>query len=189
MTGEFMINRASDKIVQIHEIITSLNGEFVKVWKEDVFLDWRWWLSLAILILPWVVWFVLRKKESTDRLLYAGLFVYFITTVLDSIGVPFGLWVYIVTPLPYIHSFYLPWDLSCFPVFTMLLIQYKPNVSPYIKAIIFAVASAFIAEPFFAWIKIYNPVNWKYIYGIPLYFAIYLMANFVSKRNQFKPVC
>ena len=68
----------------------------------------------------------------------------------------------------------------------MSLIQFKPHTNPFIKAFIFAAGSAFIGEPFFAWIKTYSPENWKYIYSFPILFCIYLLGHFFSTRDEFE---
>ncbi|WLD93596.1 CBO0543 family protein [Alkalihalobacillus sp. AL-G] len=143
---------------------------------------------MTILVLPWVFWFFLRKKESTNRLLLSGLVVYLVTSTLDSIGVAFGLWHYLYTPLPYIHTFFVPWDVSAFPVMTMLLIQFKPQINPFIKAVFFALTVAFVFEPFFSWLDVYVPVKWEYYYGVPIYFFIYILAHSVSRRKHFEPI-
>lgn len=67
----------------------------------------------------------------------------------------------------------------------MFLIQYKPNVNRYFKAFIFAGGSAFIGEPIFEWIKTYNTEQWEYIYSFPIFFILYLIANFISTRKEF----
>ena len=178
------MNELIQKQNDIHKTIVEQNNLYFNLWKEYVF-TWRWWLAAAMLIIPWIIWFLLRDKKSTGRFLLSGFFIYFITSFLDSSGVPFGLWHYNFTPLPYIHSFFIPWDFSLFPVTVMLMLQYKPKVSPYIKALIFSLFTAFIAEPLFAWTHIYEPDRWKYYYGVPIYFIIYLLGNRISKIKSF----
>jgi hypothetical protein len=182
------MNNISDTMTQIHLNISKLNEDYIILWKEEMFLTWRWWVQVALLFVPWFVWYFIKKKESTNRLLLSGLFVYLMTSILDSIGVAFGLWHYLYTPLPYLHTFFLPWDFSAFPVMIMLLIQIKPNINPYIKALFFACISAFVFEPFFTWLKLYVPLNWEHYYGIPLHFIIYVIADRVSRRKHFKPI-
>lgn len=183
-----MVDGIIKKMTHIHNTIGKMNETYIELWKEDMFLTWRWWLNTAILILPWIIWLIVRKKKSTNRLLLSGLFVYLITSVLNTMGVAFGLWFYSYTPLPYIHSFFMPWDFGAFPVMVMLLIQYKPNISPYLKALLFAVFSAILFEPLFEWMKLYLLLNWKHYYGVPIYFLIYILAHRVSRRHHFEPI-
>jgi membrane-bound metal-dependent hydrolase YbcI (DUF457 family) len=178
----------NEKIAQIHNSMIKVNDDYITLWKEEMFLTWRWWLVILLTILPWLFWFLIRKKESTNRLLLSGLFVYVITSALDSVGIAFGLWSYLYTPFPYLHTFFMPWDLTLFPVLVMLLIQYKPRINPYIKAVLFSLFTAFVFEPFFTWINIYVPFKWKHYYGVPIYIFIYIIANGVSRRSNFEPV-
>ncbi|MFC6604110.1 hypothetical protein ACFQDF_25425 [Ectobacillus funiculus] len=69
-----------------------------------------------------------------------------------------------------------------------MLIQYKPSISPIIKAIIFGGCSAFVAEPIFSAIHFYELVHWKYYYSFPIYIMVYLIAHWISKRTTFKPL-
>jgi hypothetical protein len=57
-----------------------------------------------------------------------------------------------------------------------------------LKAIIFSVASSFIAEPIFVAIGLYNPKQWKYIYSFPVVIIIYLIADWLSKRKDFEKI-
>lgn len=182
------MNEAIQRVNEIYKIITEQNDIYLRIWKENMVFTWRWWLTIALLAFPWIIWFKYRKKESTGRLLLIAFFVYFATTALDSAGLPFGLWHYNITPLPYIHAYYMPWDLCLFPVAITLMIQYKPNISPYLKALIFALACALIFEPIFEWIDIYETPKWNPYYGIPIYFIIYLLANKIGKIKGFEDI-
>ena len=180
------MNDVTKKLMELHSSIEKLNDGYVDIWKEDMFLTWRWWLNVLLLLSPWLLWLIVRKKESTNRLLLAGLFVYVITSTLNSIGIAFGLWFYLYTPFPYIHTFFMPWDFSAFPVMVMILIQYKPQFNVYVKALFFALVSAFVFEPLFIKLNVYVIVHWKLYYGVPIYFFIYVVAHRVSKRGHFK---
>jgi hypothetical protein len=48
---------------------------------------------------------------------------------------------------------------------------------------VFPVFASFIAEPFFICIGLYQPLNWEHIYSFPIYIVIYLLANYISKRE------
>lgn len=183
-----MYERTADKIKKVFESITANNTEMIHIWQNHIVFTWRWWLVTGLLVVPWGIWMLLRKKDSTNRLLYSGFFVFLMTLFLDSVGLSYGLWNYLVTPLPYIHTFFLPWDLTMFPVITMLFLQYQPHVSPYIKALVYSLAISFIAEPIFVWMRIYTPIHWMHYDSVPFYFVIYLIAHFVSRRKGFEPI-
>lgn len=144
----------------------------------------EWFISLVTLIVPWIVWIFIHKKESTGRLLLVCFFVISISTLCDMGGVILGLWSYNIL-VQHNLNVYIPWTFSLFPVTIMLLIQYMPNTSPYIKALIYSVILVFIIEPIFAWFGIFNPINWEYIYGLPFFYVYYLLAHKLSRVKSF----
>ncbi|MFV2049650.1 CBO0543 family protein [Metabacillus sp. YM-086] len=167
------------------------NQEIVKkviaLWQHEVVFSWRWWLGVILTILTWLIWIKYHKKNSRYRLLTAGLFVMLISVALDAIGVQLGLWSYRYEVLPFIPA-YVPYDLALMPVVVMFLIQYKPHYSPVRKAIIFGLLTAFIGEPTVVFTDIYKPLKWQYIYSVPIYFAIFLIANWLTTRDSFEEI-
>lgn len=170
-----------------YNLITQSNDVMLSLWANHTFLTWQWWLGLSLTIVPWVLWIIFRKKDSTYRLLFVGLFVILISSWLDLMGILFDLWSYYYNVVPFSPAF-IPWDFTLLPVSIMFILLIKPKISPIIKAIGFAVFSSFIAEPFFTWIGIYNPDKWKYIYSFPIILVIYLMSNWLSKRSYFEKI-
>ncbi|MCZ8517905.1 MULTISPECIES: CBO0543 family protein [Paenibacillus] len=156
----------------------------VKFWMEHVLFSGLWWFGFILSIVPWVIWFFFRKKESTDRLLYIGVLVMVISLVFDILGDQFALWHYRFNVVPILPT-YFPWDLTLMPVTVMLLLQVKPKGSPYLKALLFALVTAYAAEPFIHWLKIYDPKNWRFSYSVPIQFGIYMFAHYLSRRNKF----
>ncbi|WP_407272525.1 CBO0543 family protein [Radiobacillus sp. PE A8.2] len=177
---EQIINLIDNNVDQIHELIKIK----IEIWQQHVLFSNLWWLGVALSIIPWVIWIKIRKKESTDRLLYAGLFVMVISLVLDVLGDQLGFWHYRFNVIPILPT-YAPWDITLMPVAVMWLIQIKPKFSPITKAIIFALVTSYLAEPFFEWLGIYHTLNWKYSYSVPIQIFIYLSAHFLSKRSEF----
>lgn len=172
------------KADKLYDVIEKVHDKKINFWLENVLFTWQWWLGVSLTVVPWIVWILFRKKESTYRLLAAGFLAIIISTWLDFVGITLGLWHYNYDVLPLLPS-YLPWDFTVFPVLIMFMIQYKPKINPYIKAFIFAGGSAFIGEPIFKWLHTYDPEHWKYIYSFPFLFAIYLASHFVSTRGEF----
>jgi hypothetical protein len=171
----------------LYDLIEKAHDEKLAFWYENVLFTWQWWLGVLLTIVPWILWFFFRKKESTYRLLASGFIVIIMSSWLDFVGIALGLWHYNYDVLPFLPS-YLPWDFTLIPVIIMSLIQIKPDSNPYIKALIFAGGSAFIGEPLFKSIKTYNPENWKSIYSFPLLFCIYLLGHYISSRDSFDKI-
>lgn len=156
----------------------------IELWMDEALFTWRWWFGVLTTIITWLLWMKFHKKESRYRLMTAGLFVMTISVSLDAIGVQLGLWSYRYEVFPLIPA-YVPYDLALMPVVIMLLIQFKPHYSPLKKAIIFSLLTAFIGEPIIILTDIYKPQNWKTFYSIPVYFVIFLIANWLTTRKNF----
>ncbi|MGG1401597.1 CBO0543 family protein [Bacillus salipaludis] len=104
--------------------------------------------------------------------------------ILDGVGVQLGLWMYVYDIFPFIPG-YIPWDLTIFPIETMIFIEIKPKSSPFIKALIFAALNAFIGEPLADFSKIYEPIHWKVYYSFPIYIVLFLICNKVARSKIF----
>ncbi len=174
------------------EAIDQINANFVgthdqiwHVWLTQVVFTWHWWLDVALAVLPWVLWLLVRRRDIQHRLLYAGLVTALLATYLDAIGMTQGLWTYYTWVVPLMPE-YLPWDLSVMPVMAMLFYQYKPNINPWIKAVVFGALGSFIAEPLFELIGIYKKINWEYWYSFPIQIAVFMIgyAAFVRAGSE-----
>jgi hypothetical protein len=177
---EQVIKLIDENVKQIEKLIQ----ETIKIWSDHIVFSGLWWLAVFLTIVPWIIWMIFRIKSSSDRILYAGFFVMIISICLDAIGNQYGFWTYRYHVMP-IFPAYLPWDITLMPVTAMFFLQIKPNGNPFFKAILFAILAAYIAEPFFHWIGIYNPKHWKYIYSVPLHIIIYLIAHYLTRKDNF----
>lgn len=182
-----MAPEALQEIADAYKLMDQGNRKFLEVWLEHMLWTWQFWLCVTLTTLPWVLWFMVRQRESADRLLYAGFLVLIIAAWLDFAGVTLGLWRYNIEVLPVIPSF-VPWDFSVIPVTTMLFLQVRPGVSPWFKAALFAALGAFVVEPLFVLLGIYQPVRWEHIYSFPIYGVVYLLAHRVSRWDSFAPI-
>ncbi|MGS2780453.1 CBO0543 family protein [Robertmurraya sp. GLU-23] len=153
-------------------------------WCEKTLWHSKFWILLILAILPWLFWFLFRKRGSEARLLLSGGFVAIISSWFDFLGISLGIWSYNAMLLPTIPSF-LPWDFSLLPVITMFWLQYKPSLNLYFKAIVYSGLTAFLGEPLSEWIGLYNPNTWSPFYSFPIYFLIYLVAYRISKTIKF----
>lgn len=159
----------------------------LKIWQEEVLFSWRWWFGMGLSVLSWIIWFLIRRRNSSDRLFYSGLFVMLVSVSFDAIGMQLKAWHYIYPIFPVIPA-YLPFDLCLMPVSIMILIQVKPKIKPVYKAVLLAFFASFVAEPFFRLMDIYEPFFWKNYYSFPIYFVIYLVADKLTKRDNFTPL-
>jgi hypothetical protein len=167
-----------------HNQIEQLIDKKIQIWLDHVLFSGLWWMGVALSIIPWILWFVIRKRDSTDRLLYIAFYIMSVAVVLDILGDQLGVWHYRYHVIPVLPT-YFPWDITLMPLTIIILLQIKPAINPWYKAIFFAILASYGAEPFFEWIGIYVPTNWRYSYSVPIQIAIYMSAYFLSRRNNF----
>jgi len=177
-------NTLKNKSDVLYEKLHDTHVEYFNFWKSDILFTWRWWIAVALIVLPWIIWIFFRKKESTNRLLYVAFFVMIVSSALDDIGITMNLWNYPIDVFPLMPEF-ITFDVCALPVATILCIQYFPNVSPYIKALIYSLTSSFIFEPLNVMLGLYQKVNWHYYYSVPIMIFIYLSANYLASNDKF----
>lgn len=180
-------NHNVEEIIKAHELLVDGTYRYFEVWKDHILFSWRWWVLLFIAVMSWIIWVVFHQKESSDRLLYVGLFVVLISSWLDFLGVMFNLWYYTADLIPSNPGF-ISFDFCVLPVFAMLLIQWKPQASPFLKALLFGGVNAFIGEYLLIWMDIYKPSHWHPMYFFPILSGIYWISYVISTRNRFRPL-
>jgi hypothetical protein len=180
-----MFDAYAKKLNRLYDLSNNISIEIRSLWMNNIFLSWRWFLCLAMTIIPWVLWILFRKKESSARLLFAAAVVIFSSMLLDDIGVELNIWSYNVD-IDAITPSFLMWDMSVLPVVVMTFLQYKPKINPIIKAIIFSGLASFVVQPIFTWINFYEPGKWRHYYSFPLLFSLYLIAHYCTTRKTFE---
>jgi len=171
------------QLYQLLEQEARSNKKYIQIWTSHILFTWQWWVQLALVIVPIVVWILLRKRNCTNRLLYVGFFVFIITSWLDFTGNSFMLWYYPYKLVP-THPPIFPWE-SFIIVEVLLLLQYKSTFSPWLKAIAFATVNSFIGEPLAHGLGLYIPLHWRYIYSFPIYIVIYLITHYMARVEMF----
>lgn len=151
------------------------------------FFTWQWWVAVLMIIVPWALWAIFRKRESSARLLFSVFIVMILSTTIDALGVEYGRWVYPVKAIP-IPTISYSLRYSLMPVLIMFFLQYKPNVNPFIKGIIVAGISAYIGMPMMAMMDMYKKIDWAYTYSFFIILFLYLVAHWFSRRKSFEPL-
>lgn len=168
------------KLAEIYGQEQEIAKDLFDFWLDEIVFSFHWWVLLITVLLFWLVWLAYHDKQKTHPLLYAGLFVALIGSYLDFLGIQAGLWQYYAKLVPTIPSFFT-WDLTLLPIEVMFLIQLKPKVNPYLKALFHSLLTSLIFEPLFIWIGFYEPLKWKSLYSIPIQFAIFIIAHKLYK--------
>lgn len=149
---------------------------------------WQWWFGIGLFIVPWIIWLLLRKKDSTGRLLLGGLITIILSIVIDLIAVRYGVWRYPMKFIPIAPMLLLPYHFSLVPVAIMFTLQIKPKANSLLKGAIFAAIAAFGGMKFFVWIHFYDPKNWLSIYDFCIYLFLYYAAFWFSKIEGNKSI-
>ncbi|MCM3239031.1 hypothetical protein M3589_15005 [Heyndrickxia oleronia] len=155
---------------------------------NDFLYTWQWWLGIGLFILPWVIWMIFRKKDSTGRLLIGGLSAIIISLIIDLITDSLGVWSYPMKFLPVGSKLLLPYHFCLTPVGIMFVLQIKPKANPVIKGAIFAFISAFGVMKIFVLMKFYDPKGWPSIYDFFIFLSLYLIAYLLSNKLNFKSI-
>ncbi|RKQ13219.1 hypothetical protein D8M05_17040 [Oceanobacillus bengalensis] len=140
-----------------------------------------------MMIVPWVIWLILRDRKNSARIFSAGLLIMIMSEIFDAIGVSFGKWSYPVKVIP-ISTVSFSFRLSVIPVFAMLLLQYKPHFNPYIKAIVFGGLGAYVGLPLLDLIDLHKTIDWSLTYSFFVLTLMYLIAHWFSRRNSFEEI-
>jgi len=182
MTKEVIVMRFDPELLKeidrIFEEYGRIHDDIEKIWLEQMVFTWHWWLDVALAVLPWVLWLIVRDRKKTHSLLYAGLFSMLAASLLDMAGVSQNGWNYNTLLLPYFPE-YLPWDLTIMPVVIMLFLQVFPKLNPWIKGALFGLIASYGVEPVFVWLGLYEPSSWEHHYSLPIYFALYMIASWL----------
>lgn len=186
------VDRITDQYAALHD-------EVERIWAQHMVFTWHWWLDVALAVLPWILWFIVRDRKNSHNLFYAGLFTAFMATVLCMIGTTQSGWNYNTWLLPFSVE-YLPWDWTIMPVVSMLFYQYWPRItghikrkglrfikSPWIAALVFGGIAAYAVEPVFILLGLYEPSGWEHHYSLPIYAVIYITGWWLYTRKRSVP--
>jgi len=65
------------KAEQLLNLCDKANSKYIKFYLNSLFLTWRWWLCLILIVTSWTLWwFKFRNKESTISLLFIFLIIF-----------------------------------------------------------------------------------------------------------------
>jgi hypothetical protein len=153
----------------------------IEYWEKYVFNTWQWWLNIATLLLPLILWWKLVDKKRLLEISVYGFFASVTAVFFDMIGETLVLWdyPYLVIPMDYIL---IDTDYSILPIAYMLIYQYFPSWKGFIIAnTVLSALFSFVAEPLLVLLGLYEIHGWKYIYSFPIYVAIAILCKGITK--------
>ena len=172
------------EISQLQQELSSLR---LQNWLGLDLWSLQWWLLLAVLIIPWLIWFRWVDWRRIFELLSFGMMAAVFTAYTDAFGGNYGLYSYPYELLPFTATL-APVSLSFVPVVFMLLYQYSPNWKTFLvnSTLVFAV-TAFLAEPLAKYLGMYEMLRWNYFYSFLVYMgtAVLLRAIHLGFRSRY----
>ncbi len=148
-----------------------------KHWCKFEVFSFQFWLLLAMLIIPWIIWTKLVDKKRLAEIFIYGLLVVTVVTFLDELGCQLNFWEYSIDIEPYFPRL-IPMNFSMLPVWYMLVYQYANGWKKFILVNFFsAIFFTFVGEPIFVALKIYVLFTWKHIYSFPIYIIIAILLK------------
>jgi len=153
-------------------------------WIQYDLFSLNWWLLLAVMIIPWIIWWKLVNKDHLIEITLFGLFTALASAILNTIGFSIGLWSYPAKLIP-INPPLFPADFTLLPVTYMLIYQYFKYWDRFFIACITVFAIfAFVGEPFLESTNIYTKYHWEYIYSFPIYVAMPMFFRWLVKKMK-----
>ncbi len=163
----------------IHDQMVQLN---VDGWLKNEFLTWQWWLLLAFLIFPWILWSKLVERDRIMEIVLFGTMVMIPTLILDNIGNDIRFWSYPTELIPFSPN-EIAFDLAMVPVAFMLLYQYFTTWKSFsVGLVLMASFYAFVGEPLAHLLEMVIYIEWKYTYSFVYYIILGLGVRFVVEK-------
>lgn len=161
--------------VEIQRLLTSAH---IEKWMQDVFhFQWCFLLGLSIIAVS-LWWKLLNKSRLPEVLLYAVL-----TTIImmgiDECGEELTLWVYPIYLFPVFPV--ITASNLVFVILTLSLThQYFPTWKSFsAAAIVVSGLLSFVLEPAFAFMRLYQLLNWNYGYNFLIYISVALLVRVI----------
>jgi hypothetical protein len=162
------------KIRELHDLMIQ---EEIQSWLNYEFLTFHWWILVAFLILPWVLWYFIADRKRLLETFLVCFFVIVPTTYLDALGNDLRFWFYPTQLIP-LAPRAVPFDMSMVPVAYMFIYQFFQSWRSYTIALfIMAALFAFIGEPLSHKLELVLYIKWNYFYS----FIYYVLLGNVIK--------
>lgn len=146
-------------------------------WLKNELFTWQWWVLLALIIIPWVIWLNFADRKKLLESVLFGALIMIMTTLLDLIGMTLKFWRYPTQLVPLIPRAF-PFDMAMVPVAYMFLYQYFNSWKSFSIALtIMSVIYAFVGEPISVRIDLVQYIKWQYIYSFFYYFLAGLFVR------------
>ncbi len=179
MSKVIMDEKQQELLQEIRNSAQNLAQLSIDYWKEySSFNDVKFWVVVAMLVIPLVVLFFTIDRTKMLLLGFYGLNYHIWFAYTNSAGIRLGLWDYPYEILPILPSFAL--DASFVPVVYMLTYQWTLNHKKnfYLYSTIISAVFAFIIKPILVGHNLF-----RMFYGINyLHLFVFYIAFFVLSK-------
>jgi hypothetical protein len=146
------------------------------------FSTWRFWVLLALFILPLICLFIFIDRKKALLIGFYGLNIHIWFHYADTYGVMIRLWNYPYKVIPFMPM-NLTLDASLVPVTFMLFYQWilKHNKNYYVYAIGLSAFLSFLLKPAlteFQFFRLTNGIHYFYLFII--YIAVACLAKWIT---------
>lgn len=152
-------------------------------WKSEMVFTWRWWLLVALTVVPLVVWWKIVDRNRAYEIAFYGCFLNISAVFLDNIGTGLLWWSYPIKLIPVVSHFFTP-DSILVPIVLMIVYQFFSSTWKqfFVANVVTAAFLAFVAEPVFIWLGYYQLNDWKLVCSFLFYLAASSLARIVILR-------
>ncbi|MEQ8202064.1 MAG: CBO0543 family protein [Syntrophomonadaceae bacterium] len=166
--------------MEINRMQETLHALRLQNWLGQDLWSWQWWLLLAALIIPWLIWFRLADRRRIFELLSYGFMAALVTGLVDSAATGMAWVSYPYKLIPAVPCL-IPVTFGFVPVSYMLLYQYSHNWKTFlVNSTLFYGAAAFLLEPLARYLGLYELLRWNYLYSFLVYMVIAVVLRAIN---------
>ncbi|TKD72255.1 CBO0543 family protein [Pseudalkalibacillus hwajinpoensis] len=160
----------------IHTIRKELENSYLDYWQQFSNInEWKFWLVLAMFIIPLVVLYFKIDRSKIFLLGFFGYSIHIFAAYVDAFGIKKNWWDY-----PYAISPQLPGsigiDASIIPVYFIFLYQWCLNKKKnhWLYGTLSAFGFTFIIKPLLIWLNVFQPYTNFFVLLLCYLFVIYI---------------
>ncbi|PLT29434.1 CBO0543 family protein [Peribacillus deserti] len=158
---------------QIYQERAKWVNDILEHWYHEDFLSIRWWFLFGCTLIPYYIWWKLVERDRFFEIFTFGLVTTITSCIFDVVGVYLGLWDYPAQFIPLV-PFFVPADITAIPVTSMLLYQYCKHWKSFTAAsMALSAVFAYVFEPLFIKLDIFEIYKWKHTYGFAGFFVMF----------------
>ncbi len=150
-------------------------------WLENTVFTWRWWLLLAVLIVPWIIWYRTTRKNHIINAVIFAMIMAVMAIFFDEFFYSLSCWTYphdVIPVLPRLSSV----DYTAIPlIFTVVYQHFSDWKRFFWVTIAVSTVASFVGEPLVVRGGMYVLVKWNYFYSWPIYIAMPICAKWLTE--------